>query len=52
MDIACLPGVGKSMFHQLAAKALYNKKIHDGLRCPGLDCAGYKVHFSVVWMPA
>jgi pantothenate kinase-related protein Tda10 len=37
------PGVGKSMFHRLAAQALYNRRIHDALRCPGLDCAGYKV---------
>ena len=32
------PGVGKSMVHQLAAQALYNRRIH-----PDLDCAGYKV---------
>lgn len=37
------PGVGKSMFHQLAAQALYNRHIRGDLRCPGLDCAGYKV---------
>ena len=37
------PGVGKSMFHLLAARALYNRKVHAELRCPGLDCAGYKV---------
>jgi pantothenate kinase-related protein Tda10 len=37
------PGVGKSMFHRLAARALYNRHIHDGLRCPGIDCVGYKV---------
>lgn len=36
------PGVGKSMFHGLAATALYNKQPAPGLRCPGLDCAGYK----------
>lgn len=38
------PGVGKSMFHLLAAHALYNRQPdRPGLRCPGLDCAGYKV---------
>ncbi len=37
------PGVGKSMFHQLAAQAMYNRHIRPDLRCPGLDCAGYKV---------
>lgn len=37
------PGVGKSMFHQLAAQALYNRRMRGDLRCPGLDCAGYKV---------
>lgn len=37
------PGVGKSMVHLLAAHALYNRQLRDDLRCPGLDCAGYKV---------
>lgn len=38
------PGVGKSMFHLLAAHALYNRQPERrDLRCPGLDCAGYKV---------
>ena len=37
------PGVGKSMFHGLAATALYNRQPRPELRCPGLDCAGYKV---------
>ncbi|EFN56148.1 hypothetical protein CHLNCDRAFT_51790 [Chlorella variabilis] len=41
------PGVGKSMFHHLAAQALYNRRIHDALRCPGLDCAGYKVLYGM-----
>ncbi|KAL4448497.1 hypothetical protein ABPG75_005716 [Micractinium tetrahymenae] len=41
------PGVGKSMFHQLAAQALYNKHIRGDLRCPGLDCAGYKVLYGM-----
>ncbi|KAI3426218.1 hypothetical protein D9Q98_008594 [Chlorella vulgaris] len=41
------PGVGKSMFHRLAAQALYNRRIHDALRCPGLDCAGYKVLYGM-----
>jgi DNA polymerase III delta prime subunit len=46
------PGVGKSMFHLLAARALYNRKVHPELRCPGLDCAGYKVRMQragVAW---
>lgn len=41
------PGVGKSMFHQLAAPALYSTKPGPHLRCPGPDCAGYKVLFGV-----
>lgn len=41
------PGVGKSMFHQLAAQALYNRHIRGDLRCPGLDCAGYKVLYGM-----
>lgn len=36
------PGVGKSMFHLLAAQALYNKHITPDLQCPGKDCLGYK----------
>ena len=43
------PGVGKSLFHYLAAQALYApdpNKPH--LKCPGYDCAGYKVRFE--WM--
>lgn len=39
------PGVGKSLFHLLAARALYNRHIHEDLRCPGFDCAGYKVNW-------
>ncbi|PRW45202.1 ATPase of the AAA+ superfamily (ISS) [Chlorella sorokiniana] len=42
------PGVGKSMFHLLAAHALYNRQPdRPGLRCPGLDCAGYKVLYGM-----
>lgn len=37
------PGVGKSLSHLMAARALYNRHIHPDLRCPGYDCAGYKV---------
>ena len=37
------PGVGKSMMHLLAARALYNQKVVPGLKCPGRDCSGYKV---------
>lgn len=36
------PGVGKSMFHLLAAQALYNKEPGPDVRCPGKDCEGYK----------
>lgn len=38
------PGVGKSMVHQLAAKALYNAEPSADTQCPGIDCPGYKVH--------
>ena len=38
------PGVGKSMVHQLAARALYNAEPAADMQCPGLDCPGYKVH--------
>ena len=37
------PGVGKSMVHQLAARALYNNEPEEDLQCPGIDCPGYKV---------
>lgn len=39
------PGVGKSMVHQLAAKALYNGEPSAGTQCPGSDCLGYKVDY-------
>jgi hypothetical protein len=38
------PGVGKSMVHQLAARALYNAEPAGDMQCPGIDCPGYKVH--------
>ena len=41
------PGVGKSLFHQEAARALYSTAPHPDLRCPGPDCAGYKVLFGL-----
>lgn len=37
------PGVGKSLLHSLAARALYNHRPEGALQCPGKDCAGYKV---------
>lgn len=37
------PGVGKTLSHQLLARALYNQRPRDGLDCPGRDCRGYKV---------
>ena len=37
------PGVGKSMVHQLAARALYNREPSADTQCPGIDCPGYKV---------
>ena len=41
------PGVGKSLFHQEAARALYNTNPNPDLRCPGPDCGGYKVLFGL-----
>ena len=37
------PGVGKSLTHWLAARALYNADPLADSRCPGHACAGYKV---------
>jgi hypothetical protein len=38
------PGVGKSLTHALAARALFARDpAAPGLRCPGPDCAGYRV---------
>lgn len=37
------PGVGKSMSHLLAARALYNQDPSPQTQCPGPDCPGYKV---------
>ncbi len=36
------PGVGKTLTHQLLARALYNARPSDALQCPGKDCKGYK----------
>jgi hypothetical protein len=36
------PGVGKSLTHWLAARALYNADPAADSRCPGHACAGYK----------
>lgn len=42
------PGVGKSMLHQHAARALFSKTPHKyNLKCPGNDCKGYKVMFGL-----
>ncbi|KAK9787248.1 hypothetical protein WJX73_009504 [Symbiochloris irregularis] len=41
------PGVGKSLMHSLAARALYNQKPEGALQCPGKDCAGYKVLYGL-----
>ncbi len=41
------PGVGKSLTHLLAAKALYNKNPMVAEKCPGHHCAGYKVRHGV-----
>ncbi len=46
------PGVGKSMMHQLAARALYNTGPEGDLQCPGIDCPGYKVGASVTMLPS
>ena len=45
------PGVGKSMVHQLAARALYNTEPGGDLQCPGIDCPGYKVRASAAMLP-
>ena len=37
------PGVGKTYFHKLAARALYNTEE----RCPGRGCPAYKVLFGM-----
>jgi hypothetical protein len=36
------PGVGKSMMHWMAARALYSRTPERDDRCPGPDCGGYK----------
>lgn len=41
------PGVGKSLFHQEAARALYSTHPSPTLECPGPDCRGYKVLFGL-----
>jgi ATP-dependent Clp protease ATP-binding subunit ClpA len=42
------PGVGKSLFHKLAARALYDKDPWSAdLKCPGTDCPGYKVLYGM-----
>lgn len=44
------PGVGKSLLHLLAARALYNDKVTAALQCPGRDCSGYKVMYGMDYM--
>ncbi|BDA43300.1 probable chaperone protein ClpB [Coccomyxa sp. Obi] len=41
------PGVGKSMSHLLAARALYNQDPSQQTQCPGQDCPGYKVLYGM-----
>lgn len=41
------PGVGKSLFHQEAARALYSTAPGPALDCPGVDCRGYRVLFGL-----
>lgn len=40
------PGVGKSMMHWLAARALYSDAPDSEGACPGADCRGYKVSLN------
>jgi replication-associated recombination protein RarA len=42
------PGVGKSMSHLLAARALYSHHPNSVTSCPGIECAGYKAS-SFFW---
>lgn len=37
------PGVGKTLSHQLLARALYSRRPAAARDCPGRDCRGYKV---------
>jgi len=37
------PGVGKTLTHQLLARALFQARPSEALQCPGKDCRGYKV---------
>lgn len=41
------PGVGKSLTHMLAAKALYNSHPLADDQCPGRSCPGYKVVYGM-----
>lgn len=41
------PGVGKTYFHQLAARVLYNGNETVATHCPGRHCSGYKVLFGM-----
>ncbi|CAG9464815.1 unnamed protein product [Pedinophyceae sp. YPF-701] len=46
------PGVGKSLFHLLAARALYGLSRPGELRaCPGSSCPGYDVVYGVDFAP-
>ena len=54
------PGVGKSMMHWMAARALYSRTLERDERCPGPDCGGYKAsdpldaftHCATIWLIA
>ncbi|GBF93149.1 hypothetical protein Rsub_05880 [Raphidocelis subcapitata] len=44
------PGVGKTLSHQLLARALYNAAPSERLQCPGKDCRGYKVFYGMDYL--
>lgn len=46
------PGVGKSLTHWLAARALYNADPLADSRCPGHACTGYKVLYGMDYVSA
>lgn len=46
------PGVGKTLSHQLLARALYSRRPSELLHCPGKDCRGYKVFYGMDYLVA
>jgi DNA polymerase III delta prime subunit len=44
------PGVGKTLTHQLLARALYSSAPSDALECPGRGCPGYKVMYGMDYL--